>query len=441
MTGLPPGWTEARLDQVAEVKLGRQRSPKNHQGDRMRPYLRAANVTWDGLDLSDVKEMNFTEEESDVFELQARDILVGEASGSRSEVGKPALWNSEIAGCCFQNTLLRVRARGPLPEYLLYLLRTEALSGRLGNDARGVGIHHIGAARLSSWVIRLAPLPEQSRIVAAIEEQISRLDSAGRSLGRAQARITALRRALFSAVASSGEPGTVGELLADIEAGKSFKCHGHPAPPDEWGVIKVSAMTWGQFDAAENKAVLSKDAIDPRWEIHPGDLLLSRANTTDYVGASVLVGNCRPRLLLSDKSMRLITKPDVNKAWLQAVLSAPETRAQMSAVATGTSDSMRNISQEKVRRLRVRVPEPDVQQSLAARLARGLSVLDSFQASVESAAQRGTALRRSILESAFCGELVDQDPAEESASALLERMAVEPSSRGGSLLHVREAVA
>ncbi len=60
MTELPTGWAVARLDELAEVRLGRQRSPKNHSGSRMRPYLRAANVTWSGLDLNDVKEMNFT---------------------------------------------------------------------------------------------------------------------------------------------------------------------------------------------------------------------------------------------------------------------------------------------------------------------------------------------------------------------------------------------
>src|SRR5271166_7150191 len=127
MSELPPGWVTARLDQVAEVRLGRQRSPKNHSGDRMRPYLRAANVTWSGLDLSDVKEMNFTDDESAVYELRAGDVLLTEASGSASEVGKPALWRDEIEGCCFQNTLLRVRSRAPLPEYLLNLLQSEAL--------------------------------------------------------------------------------------------------------------------------------------------------------------------------------------------------------------------------------------------------------------------------------------------------------------------------
>jgi hypothetical protein len=175
MTGLPPGWARVRLDEIAEVRLGRQRSPKNHAGSQMRPYLRAANVGWDGLKLDDVKRMNFTDEEADVYRLRLGDIVLSEASGSPGEVGKPALWNGEIEDCCFQNTLVRVRHYGVEPQFLLYLLRAEAARGAFVEYSRGVGIHHIGVARLASWPIRLPPLAEQRRIVEDLEEAESGL--------------------------------------------------------------------------------------------------------------------------------------------------------------------------------------------------------------------------------------------------------------------------
>ena len=62
LSELPKGWVWASLALIGEVRLGRQRSPKRATGPHMRPYLRAANVTWDGLDLSDVKEMDFSPE-------------------------------------------------------------------------------------------------------------------------------------------------------------------------------------------------------------------------------------------------------------------------------------------------------------------------------------------------------------------------------------------
>lgn len=144
MSDLPSGWTMARLTEIAEVRLGRQRSPKNHHGDQMRPYLRAANVTWNGLDLSDVNAMNFTDSEMDVYGLKPGDLVLSEASGSAGEVGKPALWSGEIPDCAFQNTLIRVRPREIEPRYLLHYFRAQALLGRFVPESRGVGINHLG---------------------------------------------------------------------------------------------------------------------------------------------------------------------------------------------------------------------------------------------------------------------------------------------------------
>jgi type I restriction enzyme S subunit len=120
MTELPSHWEVRPLTDIADVRLGRQRSPKNHSGIHMRPYLRAANVDWTGLKLEDVKEMNFTDDEMEIYRLKRGDIVLGEASGSAGEVGKPALWNNEIEECAFQNTLLRVRSQSAEPRYLLH---------------------------------------------------------------------------------------------------------------------------------------------------------------------------------------------------------------------------------------------------------------------------------------------------------------------------------
>jgi len=92
-------------------------------------------------------------------------------------------------------------------------------------------------------------------------------------------------------------------------------------------------MTWGHFDEAENK-VVPPDRAHASNEIRPGDILLSRSNTAELVGASVLVGACRPRLLLSDKSLRLVYPKSLDQRWLQGALSSPDARAQMSRAAT-----------------------------------------------------------------------------------------------------------
>ena len=123
------------------------------------------------------------------------------------------------------------------------------------------------------------------------------------------------------------------DFLVRVEAGRSFGAATRPATDDEWGIVKASAMTWEEFQPDENKVVTDTSRIDPRHEIRSGDVLVSRANTTDYVGASVLVRHTRPKLLLSDKSLRLVPRGDVDPAYLHTIMSAPQTRKRISALA------------------------------------------------------------------------------------------------------------
>ena len=201
---LPEGWVWATLSAISEVRLGRQRSPKRATGPHMRPYLRAANVTWNGLDLSDVKEMDFTPTEHEIYRLLPGDILLSEASGSPAEVGKPTIWKSEVENCCFQNTLIRVRACSNLVRYLYYHLLADARSGALGRAARGVGIHHLGAQRAESWCVGVPPLAEQRRIVAEVERRLSVVQQAEAAVEASLQRAERLRQSILKR-AFSGE--------------------------------------------------------------------------------------------------------------------------------------------------------------------------------------------------------------------------------------------
>ncbi|MFO1043279.1 MAG: restriction endonuclease subunit S [Planctomycetaceae bacterium] len=215
---------------------------------------------------------------------------------------------------------------------------------------------------------------------------------------------------------------TLGQLLHQIEGGKSFECLTRPAGPNEWGVVKVSAMTWGTFLEDEQKAIPPAAEFDPSDEIRPNDLLLSRSNTTQLVGATVLVGNCRPRLLLSDKSLRLRAIEFVNLHWLHTALSSSVARSQLSAMATGTSDSMRNVSQDKIKSVVLPLPPLAEQQWIVEGASERLSQIDAAETQIEHGLLRASRLRQSILKQAFEGKLVPQDPNDESASTLLARL-------------------
>jgi restriction endonuclease S subunit len=199
--GLPDSWERLPLGQVAEVRLGRQRSPERATGPRMRPYLRAGNIGWTGFRLDDVKEMSFTEAESEIFELVRGDLLLSEASGSPGEVGKPAQYRDEVeGGCCFQNTLIRVRLRAGLdPDYYEHFFRNEARTGRFAAGSRGVGIHHLGQKALNVWLVPVPPPEEQARILAEVERQMSFIEACERSVDAGLEVSAALRRSVLKA--------------------------------------------------------------------------------------------------------------------------------------------------------------------------------------------------------------------------------------------------
>ena len=147
--------------------------------------------------MSDVKEMDFNPAEFEIYRLQPGDILLGEASGSPDEVGKPAVWDGQIDDCCFQNTLIRVRAESQFVPYLFHHLLSDARSGALGRAARGVGIHHLGAERASSWAVALPPLAEQRRIVAEVERRLSVAQQAQAAVEASLARAERLRQSIL----------------------------------------------------------------------------------------------------------------------------------------------------------------------------------------------------------------------------------------------------
>lgn len=145
----------------------------------MVPYLRAANVKDGVLDLSDVKEMNFTPAEQQTFSLHPGDVLITEGSGSISAVGASAVWRGEIDGVvCFQNTLLRLRPRDDRADgrFLEWWARSTFGSGVFASIASGANIYHISAERVRALPIELPPLEEQRRIADFLDAETSRLD-------------------------------------------------------------------------------------------------------------------------------------------------------------------------------------------------------------------------------------------------------------------------
>jgi type I restriction enzyme, S subunit len=161
----------------------------------------------------------------------------------------------------------------------------------------------------------------------------------------------------------------LGEQLTDIEAGHSPSCPSIPAAPGEWGVLKVSAVNHLGFVPEENKQIVNWCDVDESCEVRVGDLLMTRCNTPELVGAACIVEETPARLMLCDKTLRLSVNPERDEPrFLVHVLRMPSVRRQIEISATGSSGSMKNISQSDIRAYLVPRPLADEQRRIAQRI-------------------------------------------------------------------------
>lgn len=365
-------WPTVPLSSVAEVKLGRQRSPQNHVGPDMRKYLRAANVGWSGLLLDDVKQMNFTDVELKTFRLEPGDLLLNEASGSPKEVGKPALWNGEIEDCAFQNTLLRVRPSvGVEARYLLHFFKHQAVSGAFARGSRGVGINHLGREALAEWPIPLPSLDEQRRIAAILDHAGSLCSTQRRVVTRVAELTESIFIDLFGSpddALRSGESVKFGEV-ADLQGGRNLVADdGGSTTP--YRVLKISAVTTGVFKPEETKPLPPDYRPPAEHLVRPGDLLISRANTTELVGAVAYVHDVPPNVALPDKIWRFAWRdPASVPQYYWALFRTKSVRDRIGRLSSGTGGSMKNISKAKIEQLALPAVSTADQLEFARRVA------------------------------------------------------------------------
>lgn len=191
---------------------------------------------------------------------------------------------------------------------------------------------------------------------------------------------------------------TVGSILSGIDAGKSPECPDKPAPAGEWGVLKVSAVQPSGFRSSENKIIEDPRFVNPSHEVKDGNLLISRSNTYDLVGVVCLVRNPQARLLLSDKTLRLRCNPGrVITPFLFQILQQHFVRRQIEINATGTSGSMKNISQPGIRELKIFLPPKQEQDKLSECLHSIEDRMGSEQENLAKLRRLKTALMQDLL--------------------------------------------
>lgn len=154
------------------------------------------------------------------------------------------------------------------------------------------------------------------------------------------------------------------DCLIRIENGKSFVCSNQEREGDSPAILKLSAATYGEYLPEENKALLDDDLFNSEVEVREGDLLFTRKNTPDLVGMAAYVYKTPPKLMMPDLIFRLVPNERINPIFLWQLINCREFRPIIRRAASGSAQSMSNISKERLGKIQIICPPISEQERL-----------------------------------------------------------------------------
>ena len=330
-----------------------------------------------GLDLTDVKSMNFEPAEQAVFGLSDGDVLMTEGSGSAETVGTSAVWRGDLPGTiCFQNTLLRLRPRSGVTDgrFLAWWARHAHASGQIAAVASGANIQHIGSDGLKELRIHVPDLDEQRRIADFLDDHVARIDQiiAARAQQR-EAIGASLVRASFDAVRGlDSEPrrdsgiAWLGSIPASwpvltvatefqVDLGKMLD-EKRQTGSCTIQYLRNTNVQWDQVDTSDLKSMDIAPEERDRYCVRPGDLLICEGGQPGR--AAVWDGDMTP--LGYQKALhRARSRGRSRPQWLLECLRVA-VHLNMFAIENGQT-TIGHLTNEQVRSLRLPFPEPETQ--------------------------------------------------------------------------------
>jgi type I restriction enzyme S subunit len=481
---LPIGWEWARLGEVADLKGGLTKGKKRKPTDTLRevPYLRVANVQRGFLDLQEVSTIEATYDEVEMLRLEPGDVLFNEG-GDRDKLGRGWVWREELPLCIHQNHVFRARLferDGIQPKFVSWYGNSAGQKYFWDEGKHTTNLASINLTKLSNFPVPVPPAGEQQRLVAELESYVSRLDAAVAGLKRVQANLKRYRASVLKAavegklVPTEAELARVegrtyepaSELLARIlkerrarwEAAElaSMKAKGKPPKDDKWksnyqDPARPNTKELPELPEGWCWATIGAiaECLDHKREPVSKAVRNNRVGDIPYYGANGQVGWIddwlfdEPLVLVvEDETFVGRTKPFSyaiqGKAWVNNHAHVLRAEAPITAtflnyalayypfipLTTGTT-GRRKLTKAVLMDAPFALPPLNEQGRISTRIDEVLSEEDSTEEFVARSVTRCARLRQSILKWAFEGKLVDQDPNDEPASALLERIRAE----------------
>lgn len=428
---IPAHWKIIQLKRIAGIQTGITLG--NRYGDlrlTSRPYIRVANVQDGYLDLEQITFIDLPPESVPRYELQSGDVLMTEG-GDFDKLGRGYVWEGQIAGCLHQNHVFAVRPkRTLLLSRFLASLMTSAHGKHYftSTSQQTTNLASTNSTKIGGFPILLPPPSEQHQIVSFLDRKTAQIDVLINKKQRLIELLQEKRQALISHVVTKGlDPnvpmkdsgvewlGTIPAhwaverlkfRMTKIEQGWSPQCDNRQADPGEWGVLKVGCMNSGVYDESENKALPAELEPIPDYEVCVGDVLMSRSNTVELVGAVGRVHETQGRILLCDKLYRLgLDSNRLHPDFAVHLLRSRAARLQLERDASGASSSMKNISNELVTNMVLSFPPLDEQKHIVHFLTHSLEQSRQIERKVVQQITKLQEYRQTLISAAVTGKI------------------------------------
>ncbi|MFH8528250.1 restriction endonuclease subunit S [Streptomyces tendae] len=423
---LPVGWARATIAELCDVNpRGFDEEPDDEDFVSQVP-MAAVEAGTGRIDAStqvrygDIKKKSLTR-------FQENDVLFAKITPCM-ENGKIAKAQGLVGGRALGSTEFHVlRSRGAvLPEYLMhYLLQRSVRIIAEQHMSGAVGQRRVPRPYLESLEIPVPPLPEQVRIVAEIEQQVSRIEAGEASVRSAEEVARSLWLAVLESIVESGSAssGWQREIAEVATVSGGIQKSGKRRPSvNAYPFLRVANVSRGALNLSDiHEIELFEGEID-RYKLTFGDLLVVEGNgSPDHIGRGSIWRDEISDCVHQNHLIRVRPGGGLSPDYLELVWNAPSTSKQLKEVAHSTS-GLYTLSTAKIKKIKLPVPALSVQAELVKQARSHRGMIDAAAVTVVEASHRAQDLRASLLHAAFTGALAPQDPADEPASVTLDRI-------------------
>ena len=393
-------------------------------------FLRTTDITKGRIDWNSVPYCQDEPPDLDKYRIQINDILISRAGS----VGFSTLITHTPFPTIFASYLIRfVPSKNIEPRYIAYFLKSSEYWQQISEASAGIAISNVNAKKLSEISTPLAPGDEQKRIADKLDSLLARVNACRDRLDRVPRILKQFRQAILAA-ATSGQlvnenwlqseanEVTLLGLAQIIELLKTgpFGSILHKSDYVRNGIPVVNPMhiNAGRITPTNEMAVSEEKAEElQEYLLRKGDIVFARRGV---MGRCAVVGDREEGWLCGSGSMIIRTKDQVLPEYLQIVLSSPDVVKTLEANAVGST--MVNLNQRILLDLIIPVPSITVQELINHQVRRLFDYADRLENRYRRAFTIVEQLTPALLDKAFWGDLVPQDPDDEPATVLLEQI-------------------